>query len=103
FNLRKDREITFLERAGREAGLEVKRWRHARAISVEPALRELFRSCYRDVEKVIPPDLLNLGPHSLRALYEGLVESDGSRHVRPNRAAKETYATTSGELAGQMQ
>jgi thymidylate synthase (FAD) len=103
FNLRKEREIAFLERAGREAGLEVKRWRHAWAISVEPVLRELFRSCYREGEKVIPRDLLNLGPQSLHALYEGLLESDGSRLARPNGADKETYATTSRELAGQVQ
>lgn len=99
FYLRKEREIAFLERVGREAGFEVKHWRHAFAISVEPDLRGLFASCYRDGEKVIPQHLLALGRESLRALYEGLLESDGSRHVRD----KETYATTSCELADQVQ
>jgi len=103
FHLRKEREIAFLDRVGHEAGFEVKRWRHAMAISVEPDLRALFASCYREGEKVIPRHLLELGPRSLQALYEGLLESDGSRHVRPNKADKETYATTSRELADQVQ
>jgi thymidylate synthase (FAD) len=103
FNLRKEREIAFLERVGREVGLEVKQWKYARAISIEPDLRGLFASCYQNGEKVIPRQLLTLGPRSLRALYEGLLESDGSRQVRPNRADKETYATTSRELADQVQ
>jgi thymidylate synthase (FAD) len=103
FNLRKEREIAFLDRVGREAGFEVKRWRHALALSIETDLRGLFASCYRDGEKVIPRHLLALGPQSLRALYEGLLESDGSRQVRPNKADKETYATTSRQLADQVQ
>jgi thymidylate synthase (FAD) len=103
FNLRKEREIAFLERVGLEAGFEVKRWKHSRAISIEPDLRELFASCYRKGEKVIPRELLALGPESLTALYEGLLESDRSRLVRPNKADKETYATTSRELADQVQ
>jgi thymidylate synthase (FAD) len=104
FNLRKEREIAYLEDLGVETGLEVKLWKHgSRAISVPPDLRPLFRSCYRDREKVVPREFLELGPHSLGALYEGLLESDGSRQVRPGKADKETYATTSRALADQVQ
>jgi len=103
FHLRKAREIAFLERVGPEAGFEVKRWKHAFAISIEPDLRPVFASCYQNREKVIPRDLLSLGPDSLTALYEGLLESDGSRHIWPNKADEETYSTTSRELADQIQ
>ena len=104
FNLRKQREIAYLDDLAVETGLEVKLWKSGnRAISVPQDLRPLFRSCYRDGEKVIPREFLELGSHSLGALYEGLLESDGSRHVRPGKADKETYATTSPELADQVQ
>ena len=89
FNLRKEREIAYLDDLAVETGLEVKLSKSGnRAISVPQDLRPLFRSCYRDGEKVIPREFLELGPHSLGALYEGLLESDGSRHVRPGRRTR---------------
>jgi thymidylate synthase (FAD) len=103
FNLRKQREIAFLERIGRDAGFQIKLWGKSRAVRVGEELRVLAASCYQHGEKVIPRHLLDLGPDSLAALYEGLLESDGSRSMRPSRTDRETYSTTSRELANQVQ
>lgn len=103
FNLRKDREIRFLERVTSESGLELKRWRHCYAVPVTQGMRELFALCYEQREKVIPRRLLDLSPSLLKALYLGLMESDGSRIVRPGEEDRETYATTSRKLADAVQ
>jgi thymidylate synthase (FAD) len=103
FNLRKDREVAFLRRVAHEAGFEVKRWQSGYAVQIGRELRILFSDCYRGREKVIPRRLLHLGRDLLEALYEGLLESDGSRLVRPGRAERQTYSTTSRELADSVQ
>jgi thymidylate synthase (FAD) len=103
FNLRKQREIAFLQRVAGEAKLEIKKWRGRFAVAVTPAMRELFSRCYKDREKVIPVELLVLGQELLECLYEGLIESDGSRHVRPGKAERQTFHTTSRQLADQVQ
>ncbi len=103
FNLRKEREIAFLRGTAGEAGFPVKRWQSGFAIQVGHELRCLFADCYRGGEKVIPRRLLQLGRDLLQALYEGLLESDGSRLVRPGRAERHTYSTTSRELADEVQ
>jgi thymidylate synthase (FAD) len=103
FNLRKDREIAFLERTVREAGLEVRRWGKNRAIPITASMRLLFADCYdANREKRIPRELLQLDRRSLKRLYEGLIESDGSRAPRAG-ADRETFYTTSKTLADQMQ
>jgi thymidylate synthase (FAD) len=104
FNLRKTREIAFLRRTAAEAGLELREWRNGRlAVPVGPRLRTLFAECYSDREKVIPARLLILSRNLLAALYEGLIESDGSVQPRPGRADRHGYYTTSKRLADQVQ
>ena len=49
----------------------------------------------RSSEKVIPRELLSLGRPLLEALYEGLLESDGSRSVRMSGTERQTFYTTS--------
>jgi thymidylate synthase (FAD) len=103
FNLKKEREIGFLRRTAGEASLEVKQWGERFAIPVHPDLRKLFADCYEGKEKVIPRRLLELGPDHLQCLYEGLLESDGSRDVRPRTEDRHTYTTTSKQLADAVQ
>ena len=103
FNLRKHREIAFLERVAHECGLPLKCWGTKYAVQLGPELRQLFARCYETREKVIPRPLLGLGPALLEALYEGLLESDGSRQVRFGMADRETFHTTSAALADQVQ
>ncbi len=104
FNLRKAREIAFLHRTAAEAGLEVREWsnRHL-AIPIGPQLRGLFGECYSRREKIIPARLLSCSRRLLEALYEGLLQSDGSILVRDGRADRHTYTTTSRPLADQVQ
>jgi thymidylate synthase (FAD) len=103
FNIRKRREIECLERACHDVGLELKHWGDHYAIPVGTELRGLFADCYVDREKAIPRTLLELGAPLLAALYEGLLNSDGSTHVRPGRRDRETYTTTSRRLADGVQ
>jgi thymidylate synthase (FAD) len=102
FNLRKSREIAFLERTAAEAGLEVKRWGSRYAIPVTQRMRSLFSACYMTREKVIPRRLLELSQPLLEALWEGLRESDGTVQPRPG-ADREVFSTTSRELADSVQ
>jgi thymidylate synthase (FAD) len=103
FNLRKSRERLFLARVTGEAGLELREWRNGHlAVPVGPRLRSLFAECYTDREKVIPDRLLELSRVSLEALYEGLLQSDGSVARRAGED-RHTYYTTSKRLADQVQ
>src|SRR5207249_574480 len=80
FHLRKPREITFLREAASAAGLEIREWGRRGetfAVPVGTQLRTLFADCYVDREKRIPPNILQLDVGSLRALYSGLLNSDG--------------------------
>ncbi len=105
FNIRKEREISFLETAAREAGLEVRYWgkRAVRAVTIGPEMRALFASCYLEGEKVVPRALLELDREELTELYWGLLASDGSVAARPGRADKHVYSTTSRQLADDVQ
>jgi thymidylate synthase (FAD) len=103
FNLRKEREIAYLHRVAGEAGFEVRRWGSQLAVIIGPALRGLFARCYEEREKVIPQELLALGPGPLECLLEGLLESDGSRLTRASGTERQTFYTTSERLADQVQ
>ena len=103
FNLRKQREIGFLRQTVRVAGLEVREWGNALAVPVGPELRGLFAECYRDGEKEIPILLLQLDVPYLEALYDGLLNSDGSVCKREGRADRHTYTLTSKRLADAVQ
>ncbi len=105
FHLRKEREIAFLRRVSRETGLDLKEWKGDKyGIPIGSEVRRFFADCYDDGrEKVIPRWLLELGPPMLAALYEGLIESDGSRQERSGRHDRETYSTTSKKLADSIQ
>jgi thymidylate synthase (FAD) len=104
FNIRKGREVRFLERVTHASGLELKRWAHAYAVQLGPDLRELFARCYSDREKVIPSRLMSLSPTLLQALFDGLMASDGSTTKRSGAVEdRETYCTTSEKLADSVQ
>ncbi len=103
FNLRKEREIAYLHRVAAEAGFEIRRWGETYAVAIGPALRELFARCYEEREKVVPRELLSLGPGLLGCLLEGLLESDGSRFQRASGTERQTFYTTSRTLADQVQ
>jgi thymidylate synthase (FAD) len=105
FRLRKPREIEFLRRVTRASGLELREQRREKfVVPLLPDLRRLFAECYDQArEKVIPPRLLWLSPELLDSLLDGLMHSDGTVTVRPGKADKLTYSTTSRTLADQMQ
>src|SRR5579859_2754196 len=104
FNLRNPRSIAFLQRVVADAGLELRPRGRAFAVPLGPELRALFRSCYdNNRDKVIPRNLLQLSPSLLEALYEGLLESDGSRVPRPSGSERQSYVTTSKALADEVQ
>lgn len=103
FNLRKEREVALLLRTVAETGFEMKRWQSGFAVHIGTELRELIAACYEDREKVIPRTLLDLGPDLLLELWEGLLDSDGSRQTRPGRSERQTYHTTSRKLADSVQ
>jgi thymidylate synthase (FAD) len=105
FRLRKPREIEFLRRMAHASGLEVRERSHEKFVMpLLPDLRRLFAECYGEArEKVIPPRLLWLAPALLDSLLDGLMHSDGTITVRPGKADKLTYSTTSRVLADQIQ
>ncbi len=103
FNVRKDREVAYLHRTAAEARFEVRQWGPQLAVVIPSGLRQLFARCYEDQEKVIPRDLLELGPALLDQILEGLLESDGTRLVRTSGTERQTYYTTSKRLADQVQ
>jgi thymidylate synthase (FAD) len=106
FNLRKSREITYLHEIAANLGLEVRQWKNGHlAVSVPGSLRSFFDECYdANRQKVVPPRLLGLARGHLAALYEGLLQSDGSVYKRGHgRADRQGYYTTSKRLADQVQ
>ena len=106
FRLRKEREIRFLRSAVDASGLELREWGATGdvfAVPVGSQLRELLAECYVDGEKRIPPRLLALDVDSLRALYAGLLNSDGSIQTRESAEDREVYYTTSRRLADDVQ
>jgi thymidylate synthase (FAD) len=102
FDLRKAREIEFLQHACHDLGLELRRTGDRFTVPVGTDLRQLFLDCYADHEKVIPRRLLALDVPSLAGLYDGLMASDGSRQARRGHD-RETYSTTSRMLADAVQ
>jgi thymidylate synthase (FAD) len=104
FNLRKERELRFLRKTAAEAGLETKTWGKQIALPVGPKMRQVFADCYAaNGEKVIPRPVLTLDRGLLSALFEGLLESDGSRTHRASGSERHTYYTTSRALADGVQ
>jgi thymidylate synthase (FAD) len=103
FNIRKEREIRFLERTAFEAGLDLRLWGKTRCVRLTPGMRAVFERCYLDREKVIPRELLALSPRLLSALFEGLLESDGTVQERRGVEPRLTYYTTSRRLADDVQ
>ena len=104
FELRKAREISFLRRTVFDAGLELRERGDRYWISLAPEMRAAFAECYDDNrEKVLPRRWLALDKPLLTALYEGLLNSDGSSIQREGQSSKETYATTSRKLADAVQ
>jgi thymidylate synthase (FAD) len=104
FHLRKDREVSFLRRTAAECGFGLtERRRDYFNLLTPPEVRDLFEECYDSArEKVIPRRLLGIDQSGLRALLEGLLNSDGSRVAR-RYSDKVTYSTTSKTLADQVQ
>jgi thymidylate synthase (FAD) len=105
FQLRQPRELAFLRRVVQETGFRLQEWRGDKyGLPVGPEARRVFAECYDEGrQKLIPRRLLEFGPPLLAALYEGLIESDGSRFERPGRQDRETYSTTSRKLADAVQ
>jgi thymidylate synthase (FAD) len=106
FNLRKPREVMYLHQVSAALGLDVRRWANGRyAVAVPASLRSFFEECYDErKEKVIPPRLLGLARRHLTALFDGLLQSDGSVLERGvGKADRNTYYTTSKRLADQVQ
>ena len=104
FHLSKDREIEFLRRTAAECGFGLTESRGEYFfLLTPPEIRDLLEECYDSArEKVIPRRLLNADEGQLRALLEGLMNSDGSRQER-RFSDRLTYATTSKVLADQVQ
>jgi thymidylate synthase (FAD) len=104
FHLRKQREISFLREVITSAGMELRVSGDKYRVPLSPSMRTFFLQCYdANKEKVVPRSVLNLGSPLLEALLEGLIESDGSRHVREGRSDKVSYHTTSRKLADAVQ
>jgi hypothetical protein len=104
FHLRKEREIAFLHRVAQEAELRVRWTGDNYTIPLSSVMRDFFELCYdTGRQKVIPRLLLELDAKLLEALLEGLIESDGSRLIRPGRRDRISYHTTSKPLADQVQ
>jgi len=101
FNIRLERKISYLKRLAQLCGYEFKENKYNFVVNVSDSFIELFRQIYdEDGNKIIPQKLFKLLPKdSLFALYDGLLQSDGS--FSNNGGA--VYDTTSEVLAGQFQ
>ena len=99
-HIRKAREITFLHQQAAVAGFEIRRDGESYALACDEDFRLLAKSCYNaSGDKVIPREVLQAPGDQLAGLLLGLMSSDGS--VSPS--GRQTYSTTSDELAGQIQ
>lgn len=101
FNIRKEREIFFLESTvdGIDGATVSVLSSGARSVvGLSRKLRHLLSRCYKNKEKIIPPEILDGTSHQLLCVYEGLLNSDGYYSE-----GRERYFTTSDELAGQIQ
>jgi thymidylate synthase (FAD) len=103
FDLRNERELAYLRGLAAELGFDLRRWGSQTAVVVAPALRRLITRCYADREKVIPRELLALGPQLLGCLLDGLLESDGMRLERASGIEWRAFYTTSRRLADDLQ
>ncbi len=100
FHLRKKREIDFLTSKAAEAGFPLRQRDDTYTLDADDHFRWLSKKCYDDRgAKIIPPDILSYPRASLEALLDGLMNSDGS----VSKTGKQTYSTTSLELAGHIQ
>lgn len=100
FNLRRTRKRTWLDERLGKLGWAHGTYKQKQYVIVPPEHQELFRACYdENREKQIPPGLLTrCSSAGLRALYEGLLESDGHRG-----RTGDSFDTTSPTLPGQIQ
>ena len=104
FHLLKEQEVSYLRRIANDAGMDLRIRGDRYRLQVNDSMRAFFAECYdARKEKVIPRQLLQYGLPLLEALLEGLIESDGSRHVREGRKDKVSYYTTSRKLADAVQ
>ena len=103
FNIRKPRQFAFLRESCAAAGLEVKEWGSQLCVPLGDELRALFAACYRNREKVIPRRLLHFDRPLLAEVLEGLLASDGTTFIRKSGTRRETFDTTSRQLADDVQ
>jgi thymidylate synthase (FAD) len=101
FRLRKRREIDFLYAQAAVAGFEVVRHGNDTfSLAADEDFRLLAKKCYDSGRcKIIPREVLDMPPDSLREFLDGLMHSDGS----VSATGKQSYSTTSYALAGQIQ
>lgn len=100
FHLHKAGEIDFLEAKAAAAGFALKLSGETYQLDGDHHFVWLAKKCYdENGAKIIPPDILSYPRASLEALLDGLMNSDGS----VSEAGKQTYFTTSLELAGHIQ
>ncbi len=100
FHLRKDREVSYLREQAARAGFGVTERGDRYYLLADEEFRLLAKKCYADDgAKVIPREVLDHPGEYLADLLDGLMHSDGSTSTE----GKQTYATTSEVLAGQLQ
>lgn len=102
FNIKLERKIAYLKRIANDCGYEFSDTGYDYRVRLpEGKVFNLFKKIYNDKgEKQIPNGLLcSLNKECLEALYDGLLQSDGS--IDKNDHA--IYDTTSEVLAGQFQ
>jgi len=100
FNLRKEREITFLRTEAERAGYALTQRGGRFSLIADEDFRLFAKLCYdSERAKVIPDRLLEQPVDGLAELMRGLMHSDGS----VSATGKRMYSTTSRVLAGQLQ
>lgn len=96
FHLRKERKINFLNNLDRKI---YKRANDNYYIEISKEERQIFLECYdENREKQIPFNLFRLSKDELTNLYEGLMESDGTK-----QEGRASYMSTSKKLIEQVQ
>jgi thymidylate synthase (FAD) len=100
FRLRKQREIDFLYENAAAANFSVEQRGDRYWLRADEDFRLFAKKCYAvDRSKIIPREVLQHSTRDLAELWRGLMNSDGS----VSSTGKQTYSTTSYELAGQLQ
>jgi thymidylate synthase (FAD) len=100
FRLRKEREIGALRQWSAECGFSLTQKGDRFYLIADEDFRLFAKRCYApDGAKTIPFDVIDSDVDSLRALFAGLMASDGS----VSESGRERYYTSSPVLAGQVQ